>query len=90
MSDPLILTDHERMAELARRRRSLEPTALGYTNYQKLKAQKEEAEQVLAEEADLELRELALEQRELATTELRCCLTCWPLWSGPRMTESEP
>ena len=70
MSDPQILTDHERMAELARRRRALEPTALGYTNYRKLKAQKEEAEQMLAEESDPELRELALEQRELATTEL--------------------
>ena len=70
MSDPEILADHERMADVARRRRALEPTALGYTKYQKLTAQEEEAKQVLAEESDSELRQLALEQRESAASEL--------------------
>ena len=70
MSDPEVLTDHERMADLARRRRALEPTALGYTKYQQLKAQEQEAEQMLAEESDPELRELASEQKDSATAEL--------------------
>ena len=70
MSDPEVLTDHERMADLARRRRALEPTALGYTKYQRLKAQEQEAVQMLADESDCELRELASEQRDSAAAEL--------------------
>ena len=50
------------------RRRALELIALGYTKYQ-LKAQ-DEAEQMLAEEFDPELRELASEQKDSATAEL--------------------
>ena len=70
MSDPEILTDHERLADLARRRRALEPTAKGFAKYQKFKEQEREAEQMLNEESDPDLRELASEQKSAAAAEL--------------------
>ena len=66
MNDPKVLTDHQRIADIARRRRALESTAEGYARYQQLQASVAEADQMLAEEQDLELRDLANAQKEEA------------------------
>ena len=66
MNDPKVLTDHQRIADIARRRRALESTAEGYARYQQLQASVAEADQMLAEEQDLELRALANAQKEEA------------------------
>ena len=52
MNDPKVLTDHQRIADIARRRRALESTAEGYARYQQLQASVAEADQMLAEEQD--------------------------------------
>ncbi|MEM1212377.1 MAG: PCRF domain-containing protein [Planctomycetota bacterium] len=67
LADPAVLADHEQVRRLGAKRSALAPIVEQYRGYLQMQAELDEADQILAEESDEELRELAqLQRAELA------------------------
>lgn len=62
MSDPTVIADQERYQKLLKRRRELETAVELFRQLEKLEKQISGSEQILAEESDEELREMAKEE----------------------------
>jgi peptide chain release factor 1 len=62
MAQPDIVADHERLQQVAREQRELEEVVAAYRSYRSTQRQLEEAQTMLAESEDTELRELAQEE----------------------------
>lgn len=68
MADPEVLADYERMAELAQEKAGLEEIVSAYREYRRVAAEIEEAEALLEEEADNDLRALARDELDRLLT----------------------
>jgi peptide chain release factor 1 len=70
MADPEIISDQSRYVKISRRYKSLESAAELARNYREVFNNKKEAEEILAEESDAEMKELASEQLKDADEKL--------------------
>ncbi|MFP4054995.1 MAG: PCRF domain-containing protein, partial [Phycisphaerae bacterium] len=59
LADPAAMSDHERARDLSIKRAALEPTVEQYRRWKRAQAQIAEHRQIIAEQADAELVELA-------------------------------
>ena len=71
--EPEVINDNELYTKLLKEQRELEPVALKYREYKAAKAHFEEAEAILSEESDRELREMAKEQLEESKNLMESC-----------------
>ncbi len=62
LADPAVLSDHQRIAELAQERAEIEPLVAAYRRYQELQAQRADAEEMLAIEEDEAMLQLARDE----------------------------
>ncbi len=69
MADPSVVSDHERLTELARERQKLEELVTLYQEYRATQEELEETRSLLGEDEDAELQDLA--QSEVARLEKR-------------------
>lgn len=59
LSDPQVVNNQDNLKRISRARRQLEPTIDAYNKWKELESQKEDAQQILREESDKEMREYA-------------------------------
>ena len=71
--EPEVINDTELYKKLLKDQRELEPIAQKYLEYKEAKAHFEEAEAILAEETDRELRDMAKEQLEESKNAMEEC-----------------
>ncbi len=71
--EPEVINDNELYTKLLKEQRELEPVALKYREYKEAKAHFEEAEEILSEESDRELRDMAKEQLEESKNLMESC-----------------
>ena len=71
--EPEVTNDNELYTKLLKEQRELEPLALKYQEYKSAKAHFEEAEAILSEETDKELRDMAKEQLEESKNLMEVC-----------------
>lgn len=71
--EPEVTNDNELYTKLLKEQRELEPLALKYKEYKSAKAHFEEAEAILSEETDKELRDMAKEQLEESKNLMEAC-----------------
>ena len=71
--EPEVTNDNELYTKLLKEQRELEPLALKYQEYKSAKAHFEEAEAILSEETDKELRDMAKEQLEESKNLMEAC-----------------
>ena len=71
--EPEVTNDNELYTKLLKEQRELEPLALKYQEYKSAKAHFEEAEAILSEETDRELRDMAKEQLEESKNLMEAC-----------------
>lgn len=71
--EPEVTNDNELYTKLLKEQRELEPLALKYQEYKSAKAHFEEAETILSEETDKELRDMAKEQLEESKNLMEAC-----------------
>ncbi|MEN8201879.1 MAG: peptide chain release factor 1 [Bacteroidota bacterium] len=70
ITDPAIIADMTRYVKLNREYKQLEPVIEAYDAYRNLLSNMESAKQILAEEKDAELREMAKEEQDLYQQQL--------------------
>ena len=71
--EPEVINDNELYTKLLKEQRELEPVALKYREYKEAKAHFAEAEEILSEETDRELRDMAKEQLEESKNLMESC-----------------
>ena len=71
--EPEVINDNELYTKLLKEQRELEPVALKYREYKEAKAHFDEAEAILSEETDRELRDMAKEQLEESKNLMESC-----------------
>ena len=71
--EPEVTNDNELYTKLLKEQRELEPLALKYQEYKSAKAHFEEAQTILSEETDKELRDMAKEQLEESKNLMEVC-----------------
>ncbi len=71
--EPEVTNDNELYTKLLKEQRELEPLALKYQEFKSAKAHFEEAEAILSEETDKELRDMAKEQLEESKNLMEGC-----------------
>lgn len=71
--EPEVINDNELYTKLLKEQRELEPVAVKYREYKSAKAHFEEAETILAEETDRELRDMAKQQLEESKSAMESC-----------------
>ena len=71
--EPEVINDNELYTKLLKEQRELEPVALKYREYKEAKSHFAEAEEILSEETDRELRDMAKEQLEESKNLMESC-----------------
>ena len=71
--EPEVINDNELYTKLLKEQRELEPVALKYREYKEAKSHFAEAEEILSEESDRELRDMAKEQLEESKNLMESC-----------------
>ena len=71
--EPEVINDNELYTKLLKEQRELEPVALKYREYKEAKSHFAEAEEILSEETDRELRDIAKEQLEESKNLMESC-----------------
>ena len=71
--EPEVIIDNELYTKLLKEQRDLEPVALKYREYKEAKSHIAEAEEILSEETDRELRDMAKEQLEESKNLMESC-----------------
>ena len=71
--EPEVINDNELYTKLLKEQRELEPVALKYREYKEAKSHFAEAEEILSEETDRELRDMAKEQLEESKKLMESC-----------------
>ena len=71
--EPEVINDNQLYTKLLKEQRELEPVALKYRENKEAKAHFAEAEEILSEETDRELRDMAKEQLEESKNLMESC-----------------